>query len=296
VCSDIDQEIKLRNINLECEKSYVVSVIIPYYNRAKVVLRTLDSVLEQTYRPIEVVLIDDGSDDDGYSIVESWKQKNENDNFRIKILRQENSGAPASRNLGLRYASGEFVQFLDSDDLLHSEKIKLQIDLFKGKDVNVVFCDFQIKKDEAVVEIRKNNGNLLKKMHYGGSVFTATPLIRANVAKGINWSENLSRYQDKDYFYKLLLLHDKYDYLEKVLCSYVWHCGEQISKSYGIKSEQVFGRIKSILCFLYTNNKQINFKSKVSVLIYIFFVSFNSSKLYLSSAKRVFKKILRLKE
>src|SRR5690606_39510079 len=91
--------------------SFEVSIIITCYNVENTVNETFESVLLQTYRNIEIILIDDGSNDGTLSILKSYAEKHEN----IKLIVQENKGLPASRNAGADLSSGTFLLFLDSD-------------------------------------------------------------------------------------------------------------------------------------------------------------------------------------
>ena len=106
----------------------LVSVIVPTYNRADLLVETLDSVRRQAYRPIELLVVDDGSRDDTPQRVAEWSARHADD-ARLEVVfhREPNRGAPAARNLGLILSRGEFLQFLDSDDLLHPDKIALQV-------------------------------------------------------------------------------------------------------------------------------------------------------------------------
>ena len=102
----------------------LVSTVIPVYNRALLLLDSIDSVLAQTYRPIEIILVDDGSTDDTPGVladlVHRWPDL-------LKVVRQPNAGPGPARQRGLDLATGEFVQFLDSDDLLLPEKFSYQV-------------------------------------------------------------------------------------------------------------------------------------------------------------------------
>ena len=93
-------------------KDNLISIVTPMYNGEKYVEETIQSVLKQTYPNWEMVIVDDGSKDNGPSIVEKYAQT---DN-RIKLLRQSNAGSSAARNNGLKHVQGRFVCFLDSDD------------------------------------------------------------------------------------------------------------------------------------------------------------------------------------
>ena len=106
----------------------LVSVIVPAYNRARLISESLDSVFAQTYRPLELIVVDDGSSDGTAAAAEAWNCRCAADEeFVLRILSQDHTGAPAARNCGLARCSGEFIQFFDSDDLLHPEKIRRQV-------------------------------------------------------------------------------------------------------------------------------------------------------------------------
>jgi glycosyltransferase involved in cell wall biosynthesis len=95
-----------------------VSVVIPAYNAAKFISQAIESVLQQTLQPLEIIVVDDGSTDDTAKIAKS---------FAVRLVRQENLGASAARNRGIREARGEFIAFLDADDLWTKDKLKTQI-------------------------------------------------------------------------------------------------------------------------------------------------------------------------
>ena len=100
-----------------------LSVIIPTYNRAEMLGRALNSVTRQTMLPKEIIVVDDGSDDDSETIVHSFRTQN---SILIRFFRQENKGPAAARNRGIALASQPVVAFLDSDDHWHRKKIEIQ--------------------------------------------------------------------------------------------------------------------------------------------------------------------------
>src|SRR2546430_1228645 len=112
----------------------LVSVILPVYNREKSVARAVESVLAQTYRPLELIVVDDGSTDGTRGVLEQF-------GGRIALLRQPNAGAYSARNLGLRHARGELVAFIDSDDIWLPHRLSAQVPLMRRPDVGLVFGD-----------------------------------------------------------------------------------------------------------------------------------------------------------
>jgi glycosyltransferase involved in cell wall biosynthesis len=105
----------------------LVSVIVPVYNRAHLVTETVISILGQTYRNIEIILINDGSTDNSLKIIEALQQEYPD---VIRIVDQENQGQTVARNQGIKQALGKYIAFLDSDDLWAPGKLDLQIPLF----------------------------------------------------------------------------------------------------------------------------------------------------------------------
>jgi glycosyltransferase involved in cell wall biosynthesis len=118
-----------------------VSVVIPAYNAEIFLAETLESVFEQTYRDLEIILIDDGSTDDTSAVARSILERSP---FPHKILCQHNSGVASARNLGWKSASGQWIQFLDADDLLRRDKIDLQLaEVRREMHADVIYSDWQ---------------------------------------------------------------------------------------------------------------------------------------------------------
>ena len=104
------------------DENPLVSVIIPVYNGGRFLRAALESVFAQTYRPIEVIVVDDGSVDDSGVIAQSFPE--------VNYIHQTNQGVAVARNNGIEAARGEFFAFLDQDDLWTNEKLQLQVDYF----------------------------------------------------------------------------------------------------------------------------------------------------------------------
>ncbi len=119
-----------------------VSAVIPTHNRAKILLDSLDSVWKQTYRPIELIVVDDGSEDETEAFVQKWAEKCQTEKaFTLRYVYQENHGANAARNRGISEATGRYVAFLDSDDLWLPDKMTKQIAVFrKQPEIGDVYC------------------------------------------------------------------------------------------------------------------------------------------------------------
>jgi glycosyltransferase involved in cell wall biosynthesis len=153
----------------------LVSVIIPTYNRCNLLKQTIDSVLNQTYPNIELILVDDGSTDNTYMIAKSYKDK-------IKYIKQKNLGGTIARNTGISAASGEYLNFLDHDDLFLPQKIEKQVMLLEAKPkIGFVHCRYYFidengKRLAKVFILPKKN--IYKRLIGGCFIWSGGPLIR----------------------------------------------------------------------------------------------------------------------
>jgi len=119
----------------------LVSVITPVYNAERFIQQTLESMIAQTYENIEFILVDDCSSDSSAQIIKSFKKKHSN---IVYHLQEKNMGAGVARNKALEIAKGQYVAFLDSDDLWVPEKTKRQIDLMKSTDTPLCYAAIEM--------------------------------------------------------------------------------------------------------------------------------------------------------
>lgn len=120
-------------------ETHLVSIITPSYNSASFIEKTIESVLEQTYKNWEMIIVDDSSTDQSQELIKQYMLQNK----RIKlIINQEKLGAAQSRNRAIEEAKGEYIAFLDSDDLWFSEKLEKQITLMKKNDVYLSYSSY----------------------------------------------------------------------------------------------------------------------------------------------------------
>ncbi|MCQ2507645.1 MAG: glycosyltransferase [Dorea sp.] len=121
-----------------------VSVIMPLYNSSKYVSESIDSVLAQTYPYWELIVVDDCSKDNSYSIVKAYADKDS----RIKLYQnQTNSGAAKTRNYAITLATGSYIALLDSDDLWHAEKLEKQLALARERDADIIYSSYGMFED-----------------------------------------------------------------------------------------------------------------------------------------------------
>lgn len=176
-----------------------VSVILPTYNRAHLVGRAIQSVLNQTFQDLEIVVVDDASTDNSEEIVKNFSNPN------IKYHRHEsNRGANAARNTGISIAKGEYIAFNDSDDEWLPTKLEKQVIIIENTedDIGIVYSGFyqiigNVKSYVPSVSIKKKDGNIYKSLLYGNFVTTQTVLIKRECFEKVGFfDEELPRLQD----------------------------------------------------------------------------------------------------
>lgn len=122
------------------DKEALVSIIVPVYNVEKYIEMCLDSVINQTYKNIEILLIDDGSTDNSGNICDKWQKKDK----RIKTFHKENGGLSSARNYGIDRAKGDYLTFIDSDDTLELDYVEYLYNLIKKHDTDLSICPYTV--------------------------------------------------------------------------------------------------------------------------------------------------------
>jgi len=184
-----------------------VTVIIPTYNRAELVPLAIQSALNQTYRHLEIIVIDDGSTDNTKEVVENFIKR---DNRVIYIQHETNKGVSAARNTGIRQAHGEYIAFLDSDCRWLPKKIEKQLDIFREGDKNlgaVSSGEVRILLNSKEIINREGVGNRLHKKLLVGSYWPGGPsamLIKKVCFKKAGlFDESLSYGEDRDLYIRI---------------------------------------------------------------------------------------------
>jgi glycosyltransferase involved in cell wall biosynthesis len=205
-------------------KDSLVSVIVPTYNRAHLIVFTLDSVFRQTYRPIEVLIVDDGSHDKTEEVVRDWaaQQCVGDERFSLQYVRQDNAGPSAARNTGFRRCSGVFVQFLDSDDMLHPEKLARQVVALQQNREDFCVCNYQVFTDGAVprgpvIDFYRRSHHI-EEFPAQYPMDTPAPLYRreAILAAG-PWDESMRAGEDFEYNFRLVARGARGVWVDEVL-------------------------------------------------------------------------------
>jgi glycosyltransferase involved in cell wall biosynthesis len=197
-----------------------VSVIIPAYNAAKYIAETLDSVLNQTFTSLEVIVINDGSPDTA-----ELERELQPCLARIRYLKQENRGAAAARNTGLRAATGEFVAFLDADDTWLPTFLEEQMKFLKASGADFVYSDALLQGDSPLngrtfMEVQPSRGEVTPASLLAVNVTVLTSAVLARRAPILEvglFDEELRRGHDFELWLRLAKHRIRFAYQRKVL-------------------------------------------------------------------------------
>jgi len=197
-----------------------VSVIIPVYNSQNSIFNALNSIKEQTYSNIEVIIINDGSSDESNNVIKEFIRNNSE--MDIKYIIQENSGVSISRNNGILISKGEFIAFLDSDDKWEPNKLQEQIDIFNSNNQicligTKVYTSKMIRK-EMIGDIDEIN---FYKLLFKNYFVTSSVLIRRKVLDTVglfipnqNYSEDFNLWLRIAYHFKCVVLNKQLTYYD----------------------------------------------------------------------------------
>ncbi len=212
-----------------------VSVIIPTFNRANYICETIDSVLSQTYKDYEIIVVDDGSTDNTKEVISKYNEK-------IRYFYQENKGVSAARNYAISNAKGEYVAFLDDDDIWLQNKLEKQIDVLdKNPDLGFVCSDtYVIDGSGKIINLWKrgiHNHETFESLYEADFTFTLTVVARRRCLEEVGFfDETLSISQDYDLWLRLAKKY-AFKHIGSPLAKYRLHA-KNVSMDYDARFQQ----------------------------------------------------------
>lgn len=202
-----------------------VSIIIPVYNAGKYLYQCLDSIVNQTYENLEIIIVDDGSTDDSSKICDKYAQ---NDS-RIKVVHKENEGVSKARNTGIEMATGDYYYFPDSDDYIETDTIDYLIKLIQLKKCEVVNFEYYITYSDGREIKHQVDSNLYgffdtKNSHgvvMSGEPFAWNKFFTKKAVEGISFNETICRGEDSLFVHECIEQIDFMWFDKKPLYHYV---------------------------------------------------------------------------
>ena len=196
----------------------LVSVIIPVYNRAHIVERTLQSVLKQTYRPLQLILVDNCSDDDSLRVLKQFAQFYNAPDLQLMVLQEPHHTAGAARNRGFEAATGSWLLFFDSDDVMQPQLVQQYMGIALDKDLSpdiVVTKASLVAPDGSSRVLPFHKGDELANHLLHGMLATQRYAVRRECfAAAGGWNPDLPGWNDWEMGVRLLLASPKVAYLE----------------------------------------------------------------------------------
>mgnify|MGYP000150118298 CR=1 FL=1 len=251
----------------------LVSIIITTYNRANLLGETLDSIISQTYKNWEYIIIDDGSNYYTRELMEFYEEQD----TRIKYFPRPShikKGATACRNFGFSIANGEFINWFDSDDLMHPEYLRKQITKINEKLYDCSICNFSVfKKRPKESFFTVNNQSTNKKIlndYISGKINLGIQctLWKRKTVSNYLFDESLFWAQELDFFFRILKERElNVGFLNETLIFLRRHEESMTGNFQKFNSEEIFSELKvrrSILSYMYvTNSTSENFEKSL---------------------------------
>lgn len=227
-----------------------VSIVVPVYNVEKYIRKCMDSLVNQSLQDIEIIAVNDGSTDNSISILNEYKEKFPN---IIKVYSKTNGGLSDARNYGMKYATGEYIAFVDSDDYVERDMYEKMYNKAKEEDSDMVECDFvwefpnKKKVDRGVAYRNKNE------MIVYARVVAWNKLIRKKIIDEIHieYPKGL-RYEDIEFFYKMVPYYKKVSFVKEPLVHYIQR-SDSISNVQNSRTSEIFTVLDNVITYYRKN-------------------------------------------
>lgn len=237
-----------------------VSVIVPFYNVEGYIEKCLETLVNQTLKDIEIILVNDGSKDRSIDIVKKFlKQYPE----KIVYLEKENGGLSDARNFAIPYAKGEYIAFLDSDDYVELDTYEKMYNKAKEDDSDLVECDFIWEyPDRKKIDTGKIYNNKKEMLTYA-RVVAWNKLIKRSLIEEhkMEFPKGL-RYEDVEFFYKMVPYYNKVSFVKEPLIHYIQR-SSSISNTQNERTKEIFTIMDNVIKYYKENNLYEEYKTEL---------------------------------
>lgn len=263
-----------------------VSLIIPVYNVENYIEKCLNSVISQTLKDMEVIIVNDGSKDSSKMKIEKYLKQYP----WIKYLEKENGGLSDARNYGISHATGQYIAFLDSDDYIESTMYEEMYNKAIEENSDMVECDFiweyANKKKKDIGKICNSKKEMIEK----GRVVAWNKLIKRELIKktDIKFPVGL-RYEDIEFFYKLVPHLEKVSFVKKCFVHYIQR-ENSIVNTQNIRTKEIFTVLENVISYYKENEFYDEYKNELEY-IYVRFLLCSSLKRMCKIEKKEERKI-----
>lgn len=235
-----------------------VSIIVPIYNTEKYLRRCLDSLVGQTLKELEIILVDDGSTDNSSQIMREYECKYQG---RVKVYSKENGGQATARNLGIQRSNGKYIGFVDSDDYVDTNMFEVMYQAAKRDDADMVECHYRYLYEEGKRRKEyRTRGDIRqykdqKDMFINPQVSPWNKLYRREILmhKGLDFPEGLI-YEDTAFYIKTIPYVQKERYVNEHFVYYFLRGSSTMNANRSQKVGNIFPVLENILSFYKTNH------------------------------------------
>jgi len=239
-----------------------ISIIVPVYNTEQYLEKCLDSLVNQTFKDIEIIVVNDGSPDNSEKIIKSYCDKYTN----IRYIKQENGGLSASRNKGVKQATGDYLMFLDSDDWISADACERIIDKLEETKSDILVAGIYDVYENEIKETNFNEGDELQYFLKSPSACNKVISRKLFTENNISFPTGLW-YEDLATTPKYLLYTDEICFLDKPFYYYLQRVGSIMRQTaYNPKLEQIFDSMDHMMEPFYASNKFEKFKIELEYL------------------------------
>ena len=217
----------------------LISVIVPVYNVEDYLDRCVESIVNQTYKNLEIILVDDGSVDNCPQMCDKWAEKDD----RVKVIHKENGGQASARNDGLVIASGSLIGFVDSDDYIDLDMYASMYSIMQEKNCDIVECTKCDFSDDEKTDVRRSGAVILfnqeeaikdfiQETHLKCTVWNM--LVKAEIAKKVRFDDGKT-HEDILWPYRVYMLSERIVYIDTAFYFYYQRPGSTMNKEYSEK-------------------------------------------------------------
>lgn len=251
-----------------------VSIIVPVYNVENYIEKCLDSLVNQTLKEIEIIIVNDGSKDLSKEKILPYIEKYKD---KFVYLEKENGGLSSARNYGMPYAKGEYIAFLDSDDYVENTIYEKMYNTAKKEDLDFVECDFiweyPNRKRYDIGTIYNNQKEMLEKAR----VVAWNKLIKKELMEKTKVEfPNGLRYEDVEFFYKLVPYINKFGFVKECLIHYIQR-ENSIANTQNVKTKEIFTVLENVINYYKEKGLYEEYKEQLEYL-YVRFLLCSSLK------------------
>lgn len=255
------------------KKGIEISVIVPIYNVEKYLHKCIDSILNQTFKKIEIILVDDGATDNCPKIVDEYAEKYPD---IIIALHKENGGLGDARNYGINYASGEYLLFIDSDDYIEPDMLECLYNNIIDFDSDIVVCGFQsVTESGNTISVTKENLSEAKVMTLNDDkkLMMINPAAWNKIYKRELFLEHEDiRYPSRVWYedirttLKLFNVAESITYVNKPLYNYLWREGSITNNKNCERNAEIIDAMNDIFSYFKSNDIYEEYKDELEYL------------------------------